>query len=106
MASLEGFDNNDYASFDTESNEVQQLPTLPVDNVLPKANDDVTKSVQFKESEEVIESTPDANVILPSQPNEPEVTTMDTLKKLFDEYSPYIFALIFILIAYWYSQKY
>ena len=106
MASLEGFDNNDYASFDTQSSEVQQLPSLPIDNVLPAANKDVTKSVQFKDSEEVIENKSIANLIIPSLPKEPEVSAMDTLKQLFDEYSPYIFALIFILIAYWYSQKY
>ena len=106
MASLEGFDNNDFAKFDTETPTIQQLPSLPIDNVLPKANKDVEKTVHFQGSEDVIESQPDANLILPSQPSEPESTVMDQFKQFFEEYSPYIFALVFILIAYWYSKKY
>ena len=106
MASLEGFDNNDFASFDSQEPTVQQLPSLPVDDVLPEANKDVSKTVQFKENEEMIVN-PEANVILPSQSSVSESsTTMDILKSTLEEYSPYIFALIFILIAYWYSQKY
>ena len=101
MTSLEGFDNNDFASFNSEEPEVQQLPSLPIDNVLPKANE----SVQFKEDEEVIENH-DANVILPTKPTKPEESNVDSVVQFLADYSPYIFALIFLLVAYWYSQKY
>lgn len=105
MASIDGYDTLNYATFDNESEQVQQLPSLPVDEVLPKADADINdKQVKFKEPpEESTEKYQDANVILPKEPpKQPEVDYFAEIS----EYLPYIFAVLFIAIAYYFSQRY
>ena len=112
MASIDGFDEGNFATFETnDTSEIQKLPSLPVDDILPKANSHVseneTSKVSFKEQEETIPSDNDANVILPT-PNEEESKSdiMEIIQNFLSEYGPYIFAIIFVIVAYWYSQKY
>lgn len=106
MASIDGYDSSNFASFDSNE-EPQQLPNLPVDDVLPQA-DEVNRNepkptVQFKESDETI---PEPNVILPQSKKEKEESPSLNIQDIISDYMPYIFAVIFILIAYWYSQRY
>ena len=112
MASIAGFDEGNFATFEShDTSNIQKLPSLPVDDILPKANSDVSinekSKVSFKEHEETIPSENDANVILPTHPEEePKPDTMEMIQNFLSEYGAYIFAIIFVFVAYWYSQKY
>ena len=112
MALIDGYDEGNFATFETnDTSEIQKLPSLPVDDILPKANSHVsenkTSKVSFKDQEETIPSDNDANVILPThQEEEPTPDTMEMIQNFLSEYGAYIFAIIFVFVAYWYSQKY
>lgn len=101
MSTIDGYESSTYANFDTEPAPSQDLPALPVDEVLPKANDDVTKKVTFEDS---IQESNDANVILPKEDDE-DIPKFDYMRKFMD-YAPFVFALLFVLFAYWYSTTY
>jgi len=103
MAELDGYDSTNFANFDHESSE-QQLPSLPVDDILPQADEANIKSVTFDDQQMTSSDQQDANIVLEKEHIE-EDTTYDFFKYL-AEYSPYIFALVFIFIAYWYSRQY
>ena len=104
MSLLDGYDSSDFASFDNVQETPKQLPSLPVDDVLPQADAQTKKSVSFEED------TYDniaANVILPKkEESEPKPKIANYLQNVLEEYGPYLFAIIFILVAYWYSQYY
>ena len=96
--------NSDYADFDSSEEIVTQLPSLPVDEVLPKVNNEIEKKqVKFKEPPDEY-SQPEANVILPKEDSK---QTQDN--KLFDlvvEYIPYILAILLVVIAIYYNKYY
>lgn len=109
MATLDGYDLSNFATFDNISEPPKQLPSLPIDDVLPKA--DVQSQVQTeKKSVSFEEEAPEkieANVILPKkQEAKSDFQLSDSVQKIFEECGPYLFAIIFIIVAYWYSQRY
>jgi hypothetical protein len=111
MASIDGFDEGNFASFESnDTSEIRKLPSLPVDDILPQANTQVsvdeTSKVSFSDKDETITSENDANVILPTRTEEARPDMSEVIQNFLSEYAPYMFAIIFIFVAYWYSQNY
>lgn len=97
----DAYDNSDYANFDSSEEIVTQLPSLPVDEVLPKVNELEKKQVTFKEPPDE-SSKPEANVILPKE--DPKPTENNQLFDLIVEYVPYILAILLVVIAIYYNK--
>tara|TARA_B110000977_G_scaffold84695_1_gene113103 strand:- start:15730 stop:16053 length:324 start_codon:yes stop_codon:yes gene_type:complete len=102
---LQGFDNNHFASFSRQSDDtkVEQLPSVPIDDVLPKVDESIQKKVQF-DDEKVDESL---HSILPEEPK--EETKIDVFQQLCEMCTDnwYFFvAIIILLLAFLYSRYY
>jgi hypothetical protein len=106
MNELNGYDNGDFASYSQEAPHVQQLPSLPIDDVLPKADKDInTKKVKFMDEEP--NDDPHLQTIIPQEKTQQPV--IDRYKQLYDivvENSIYIFIVFVLLFAYLYTQYY
>lgn len=99
---LNGYDNSDFASFSQEAEPVKQLPSLPVDEVLPKADETINKKQVTFEDED---SEPQA--IIPQEPKkEPESDMFTKVNEFLAENSIYLFVVLILAIAFLYSRYY
>ena len=110
MDVLDGYNISDFATFDHEDiDKPQQLPTIPVDEVLSKADEKVSsnerKTVTF---EDEVPQKPTESIIIPSQPitsNEPSKDLQKTpcTSIVFADYGFYLFM---VILAYFIYKQY
>jgi hypothetical protein len=101
---LNGYDSSDFASFDQEAEPVQQLPTLPIDEVLPKADESINKK---KVSFEDPENEPQIQAIIPQEPKkEPKTDIYTKVNEFLAENSIYLFVILVLAIIYLYNKYY
>ena len=97
---LNGFDKSDFASFSNDNIEMQQLPSLPIDDVLPKADKSINekqKNVSFEQNE-IDESL---QTIVPNEKKEEKEEKEDVLTKLyifFQENLIFLIVLLFLIV--------
>lgn len=98
MSSLEGFSTDDYANFDTSAPVVTQLPSLPVDQVLPKAVSKIAK----KEAEKIVtfEDPVETVPVIKATPDESET------KHYFCKNNAMVIIAVLLLLAAYYYKEY
>ena len=106
MSNIKGFENSDYATFNYEATEtVKQLPSIPIDQVLPQANAEIDqKQVTFSEP---IESEPieSLQTIVPSQNKQLENGENQNYSLLAD-FGIYIVVILMLVAIFYYRTHY
>jgi hypothetical protein len=106
MTDLGGYDNSNFASFaEEQAPEVQQLPSLPVDEVLPKADETINKKQVSFEEDAQDESL---QKIVPQEKKEKKnpKDNQFSLMNFVSENSIYMLALLLVIGVYFYNKYY
>ena len=92
---LNGYDKSDFASFENENIQVQQWPSLPMEDVVPKADKLINaKHVSCGKNENVTDES--LQTIIPSETKEEEKDD-DNLYKFVQENLLFVFIVLFLV---------
>lgn len=109
MASIDGFSTSEYADFGATTPTVSQLPSLPIDQVLPKidkkiAENEKSKSVTFSEPVELKESEPIISNVKENETSESKIDFISSICKFGQENMIIIVSILLVALAYYYKE--